>query len=79
MAIATQTAMPTLPATTRPQPAARAYVTTRHVVLSPVPEPRVAGVVMKLAGLMAVTAFAIGFSAALALALVSGTLNQIGH
>jgi hypothetical protein len=79
MAIATQTAMPTLPPTTRPQPAARAYVTTRHVVLSPAPEPRLAGVVLRLAALMAVTAFAVGFSAAIALALVSGTLNQLGH
>jgi hypothetical protein len=78
MALAPQTAMPYPAPTTRPQPPARASM-SRHVVLSPTPEPRVGGVVARLAGLMMATSFAVGFAAAIVLAVITGTLTQLGH
>jgi hypothetical protein len=85
MAIAPQSAMPTLPPTTRPQPpsAVRAPLRpaglSRHAVLSVVPEPRVGGVVARLVALVVATSFLVGFVAAVVLAFVTGTLTRLGH
>jgi hypothetical protein len=78
MAIAPQPAMQTVTATTRPTPRA-GVATSRHTVLLPVPEPRVALVVTRLATLMLATSFAIGIVCAVALALVTGTLTDLGN
>jgi hypothetical protein len=77
MAIAPQTAMPQPATTTRPQPQARGAVTARHAVLSPVPQPRTGGVALRLGALMIMTAFALGTTCAIAMAILTGTLTQL--
>jgi hypothetical protein len=47
-------------------------------VLSPVPAPRVGLVALRLASLMIATAFVVGGIAAIALAIATGALNQVG-
>ncbi|MDQ1520873.1 MAG: hypothetical protein QOI55_1946 [Actinomycetota bacterium] len=79
MAIAPQSAMPYPPVTTRPQPAARTTGVSRHALMSPMPEPRLGGVVVRLAALILATAFAVGCASAVALAIVTGTLTQLSH
>jgi hypothetical protein len=77
MAIAHQPAMPDVPVTTRPQPRS-AQVGSRHSVLVPVEEPRIGWVVVRLGTLMVTTAFTVGIVCALVLAIVTGTLTQVG-
>jgi hypothetical protein len=79
MAIAPQPAMPQPVAPMRPSAAARAAAASRHTVLSPVPVPRTGWVVTRLAALMLATSFAVGTVVALALAIATGTLTQIGQ
>jgi hypothetical protein len=84
MAIAHQSAMPQVMPETRPRtssavrPAPAAW-STRHTVLSPVPEPRVAGVLIRIAALLTATAVAIGVVSSVVLAFAAGALNQLGH
>jgi hypothetical protein len=80
MAVAApQSAMPTLVPTTRPAPNARMVAASRHQVLSYVPEPRVAGVVVRLMALMGATAFVIGATTAITVTLFTGLVTQLGH
>ena len=78
MAIARQTAMPQQSATMRPPLQARLGATARRGVMSPVPAPRTGTVVVRLAGLMIATAGTVGGASAVALAILTGTLNQLG-
>jgi hypothetical protein len=77
MAIAPQPAMPQADAPMRP-PAQARLAASRHTVLSPVPQPRTAWVVTRLAALMLATSVAVGAVVAIALALATGTVTQLG-
>jgi hypothetical protein len=79
MAIAPQSAMPQRLPTTRPEPYARLSGAGRHSVLSPAPEPRVAGVVTRIVALMVTTAFALGAATAVTLVIVTGAITQLGR
>jgi hypothetical protein len=77
MAIAPQTAMPQYVPTARP--ALVPVRTSRHSVLSPVPEPRVAGVVVRIIALATACAFGVGVLGGLAVALATGAISQIAR
>ena len=81
-----QPAPPAGPATTGPsappirQPAASPQArASRHALVAPMPEPSIGSVVIRLAALVLATAFVVGGAGAIALALLTGTLTQLGH
>jgi hypothetical protein len=68
MAIAPQSAMPIPAPTTR--------LSTRHPLV-PLEEPSIVWVVARLAGLMTVSAFAVGFVGAIVLAVLTGGIAHV--